>query len=99
MKFFKNLNIVTKIILGLIIGAGLGVYVNATKVNYLSFISIFGTLYIEALKAMAPLLVFVLVIDSLASGSSSKKESQGIKTVIILYDGGKSLINRKYYVV
>ena len=85
MKFFKNLNIVTKIILGLIIGAGLGVYVNANKVTYLSFISIFGTLYIEALKAMAPLLVFVLVMDSLASGSSSKKESQGIKTVIILY--------------
>ena len=58
---------------------------NATKVNYLSFISIFGTLYIEALKAMAPLLVFVLVMDSLASGSSSKKKSQGIKIVIILY--------------
>ena len=85
MKFLRNLNIVTKIILGLIIGAGLGVYVNATKVTFLSFISIFGTLYIEALKAMAPLLVFVLVMDSLASGSNSKKESDGIKKVILLY--------------
>ena len=85
MKFLKSLNIVTKIIIGLIIGAGLGLFVNATKVTYLSFIAIFGTLYIEALKAMAPLLVFILVMDSLASGSSSKKESEGIKKVIILY--------------
>ena len=85
MKFLKNLNLVTKIVLGLVIGAGLGLFVNATKVSYLQFVSIFGKLYIEALKAMAPLLVFVLVMDSLANGSSSKKESDGIKRVIILY--------------
>ena len=85
MKIIKNMSLVTRIVLGLIIGGVLGVYVNITGFKYLGFISIFGNLYIGALKAMAPLLVFVLVIDSLAGGNSSKKQSQGIKSVILLY--------------
>lgn len=85
MKIIKNMSLVTKIFLGLIIGGVLGVYVNVTGYKHLGFISIFGQLYIGALKSMAPLLVFVLVIDSLAGGNSSKKQSQGIKNVIILY--------------
>lgn len=85
MKVFKNVGIVTQIVIGLVLGAGLGLWVNISKVQYLNFLSIFGTLYIGSLKAIAPLLVFVLVIDSLASGQSSKKQSQGIKRVILLY--------------
>ena len=85
MKIIKNMSLVTRIVLGLLIGGVLGVYVNITGFKYLGFISIFGNLYIGALKAMAPLLVFVLVIDSLAGGNSSKKQSQGIKSVILLY--------------
>ena len=85
MKVFKKMSLVTKIIIGLLIGALLGLYANYKDASYLSFISVFGNLYIGALKAMAPLLVFVLVIDSLAAGSSSKKQSQGINRVILLY--------------
>lgn len=85
MKFFRSLSIVTKIIIGLVLGAALGLCVNLANVQYLSILSIFGTLYIGSLKAIAPLLVFVLVIDSLSSGKSSEKQSKGIKTVILLY--------------
>ncbi len=62
MKVFKKMSLVTKIIIGLLIGALLGLYANYKDASYLSFISVFGNLYIGALKAMAPLLVFVLVI-------------------------------------
>ena len=85
MKFFKDLSIVTKIIIGLLLGALLGLWANHARVGYLNIISIFGTLYIGSLKAIAPLLVFVLVIDSLSSGKSSDKQSKGIKKVILLY--------------
>lgn len=85
MKFFKSLSLVSKILIGLVIGAVLGILANCFKLSQLEFISLFGQLYILSLKAMAPLLVFVLVIDSLASGSSSKKQSKGIKRVLLLY--------------
>lgn len=81
----KKIGLVPRIIAGLLVGAVLGLFVNATKITYLNWITIFGSLYIGALKAMAPILVFVLVMDSLAGGSGSKKQSSGIRNVIILY--------------
>ena len=85
MKFLNRKGLVGRIFTGLIIGIILGLIVNLTKITFLNFVAVFGQLYIQALKAMAPVLVFVLVIDSLAGGSESKKQSQGIKNVIILY--------------
>lgn len=85
MKFFNGKNLVPKIVGGLIIGAVLGLVANAGKISFLGFIAVFGSLYIGALKAMAPVLVLVLVMDSLAGSTGSKKQSQGITNVIILY--------------
>ena len=39
----------------------------------MNFIEVFGTLYIGSLKALSPILVFVLVLDSIAGSSGSKK--------------------------
>ena len=59
--------------------------VNITQITWLNFIEVFGTLYIGSLKALAPILVFVLVLDSIAGSSGSKKQTADIKQVIVLY--------------
>ena len=62
--FFLRLSLVQRIIIGLIIGAVLGLLCPGA-----SWISLLGKLFVGALKAIAPLLVFVLVISSLARSS------------------------------
>lgn len=45
------------------------------------FITIFGTLFVSALKAIAPILVFFLVIGALANAQGVK----GMKNIVLLY--------------
>ena len=70
--------LILRIAIGLIIGVCLGLWV--PQVN---FVTVFGDIFVGALKASAPILVFVLVIASLA------KAGQGIgkrfRTVIVFY--------------
>ena len=76
--YYTKTPLVLRIIIGLIIGICLGLWVPSA-----SGLGILGTLFVGALKAIAPVLVFVLVISSLASAG------QGIgkrfRTVILLY--------------
>lgn len=58
---WNRISLIIRIIIGLIIGAVLGLCV-----PQLTFVSIFGTMFVGALKAIAPILVFVLVISSVA---------------------------------
>ena len=78
LGFYTNTPLILRIFIGLIIGLCLGLFVKEA-----TFISIFGTVFVSALKAIAPILVFVLVISSLS------KAGEGIgkrfRTVIILY--------------
>lgn len=75
---WTSISIVERIIGGLVIGIILGMFVpQATG------ISILGTAFVGSLKAIAPLLVFLLVISSLCH--SGKSHGEVIKTVIILY--------------
>lgn len=78
IKKFNHMNIVIRILIGLVIGAILGFVVPQA-----TFLTLLGTLFVGALKAVAPILVFVLVMGSLAqaSGRSGKK----FTTVISLY--------------
>lgn len=71
-------SLVVRILIGLIIGAVLGIVVpQATAVGIL------GDIFVGALKAIAPLLVFFLVISSLSNASNS--HGGVIRMVIILY--------------
>ena len=73
-----SISLIKRIIGGLALGIILGLLVpKATG------ISLFGSVFVGALKAIAPLLVFVLVISSLCH--SGKSHGGVIKTVIILY--------------
>ncbi len=77
-KFYTDSPLILRIAIGLVIGICLGLWVPQA-----SFITIFGDIFVGALKSVAPILVFVLVIASLSSAG------QGIgkrfRTVIIFY--------------
>ncbi|MDO5295522.1 MAG: serine/threonine transporter SstT [bacterium] len=75
---WNQLSLVKQIICGIVLGLVL-----ALSVPKLTFISLFGTLFVGALKSVAPLLVFFLVMDSLAQHKSSTPTN--IKSIIILY--------------
>lgn len=78
LRKWTEISLVKRIIAGLIVGIILGLAIPKAAV-----IGILGDLFVGALKAIAPLLVFFLVAHSL----SSKRENSGsnMKTVIILY--------------
>ncbi|HRL33109.1 MAG TPA: cation:dicarboxylase symporter family transporter, partial [Anaerostipes hadrus] len=69
---------IVRILIGLIIGAILGVA--APKATGLALL---GDLFVGALRAVAPILVFVLVIASLANSKSNG--AKNMRIVIILY--------------
>ena len=79
MNYWYSLSLVKRIIAGLIIGIILAV----TVPDAAQPITIFGTLFVGALKAVAPILVFFLV----ASAISQHREGQqtNMKSVIGLY--------------
>ena len=80
-KLFETwcgISLVKRIVAGLIIGAVLGL-----ALPQFSAIAILGSVFVGALKAVAPLLVFFLVISSLCH--SGKSHGGVIRTVIILY--------------
>ncbi|MBQ0140031.1 MAG: serine/threonine transporter SstT [Kurthia sp.] len=75
---WNSLSLVVRILCGIVVGIIL-----AVAVPELTWLSMLGTLFISALKAVAPILVFVLVINALASHRSGKKTN--MKTIIMLY--------------
>ena len=80
-KFFEKWNqisLVKRILVGMVIGAALGLLVPQA-----SIIAVLGDLFVGALKAIAPVLVFVLVISALAHAKAGK--SGNMKLVLALY--------------
>ncbi|MBR7164427.1 MAG: serine/threonine transporter SstT [Clostridia bacterium] len=78
LQAYTKSPLILRIAVGLVIGVTLGIWVPRA-----GFVTVFGDIFVGALKAIAPVLVFVLVIASLASAG------QGIgkrfKTVVIFY--------------
>ena len=60
--FYTRTPLILRIAIGLVIGICLGILLPEA-----SFVTVFGDVFVGALKAIAPILVFVLVISSLAS--------------------------------
>lgn len=78
IRKWNRISLVKRIILGLLVGAALGVAVPG-----LSVIAILGDLFVGALKALAPLLVFFIVMSSLAHHRKGGKSN--MSTVVVLY--------------
>ncbi len=77
-KKWNEISLILRIAVGLVIGAVLGILLPK-----LTFISIFGDVFVGALKAVAPILVFVLVVSALAN--AKKSVGSQFRTVIFLY--------------
>ncbi|EOQ63838.1 serine/threonine transporter sstT [Acinetobacter calcoaceticus ANC 3811] len=79
LAFFSRLSLVTKIIIAIILGIGVALlFPNVTP-----YLSLFGELFIKALKSVAPILVFVLVLSSIANFQVG--HSANLRPIIILY--------------
>ena len=79
MKNWNSLSLVKRIFVGLIIGIALAL----TVPEQVSGITIFGALFVGALKAIAPILVFFLVMSAI-SGHREGTETN-MKSIIVLY--------------
>lgn len=78
IKKWNSLSLVQRIICGLFVGTLLGLALPQASV-----ISVLGNLFVGALKALAPLLVFFLVIHSLLKHEKGK--SSNMKTINVFY--------------
>ena len=80
--FIRHGSLVVQIFMGLVVGIALAMlWPEVARATIL-----FGTLFVGALKAVAPLLVFVLVMSSIANHQKGVETHMG--TVLILYAVG-----------
>lgn len=78
LRKWNSISLVKRILCGLVVGAILGL-----AVPQATGIGILGTLFVNALRAIAPVLVFFLVIAALACGNEGGGRTMG--RVVILY--------------
>ena len=77
-KVYGETALIKLIAIGLVIGIFLALFVPAV----IPVVAVFGKLFVNALKAVAPILVFVLVINALSQKSETTRT---MKPIIILY--------------
>ncbi|HEL2028276.1 TPA: serine/threonine transporter SstT [Streptococcus suis] len=78
ISVWKKMNLIRKIGIGVVLGVLLGLI--APKI---AVIALFGSLFVGALKAIAPLLVLTLVAHALSQAPAGQKSN--MRTVICLY--------------
>ncbi|WP_168377527.1 MULTISPECIES: serine/threonine transporter SstT [Acinetobacter] len=83
---FTRLSLVTRIIIAII----LGVLVAVVAPGVAPYLSLLGDLFIKALKSVAPILVFVLVLSSIANFKVGSSNSY-IKPIMLMYAIGMFL--------
>ena len=74
----KNLSLINRIIIGMAIGILLGI-----TVPQFTVLGMLGTVFVNALKAIAPLLVFFIVMSALAQHKEGHETN--MKSIVILY--------------
>lgn len=81
-KAYNGVSLILRIVIGLVIGVALALLIPDAHKNA-EWIGIFGDIFVGALKAIAPVLVFVLVVSALAQ--SRDKLGKQFGSVIVLY--------------
>ncbi|MDY6535399.1 serine/threonine transporter SstT [Acinetobacter faecalis] len=83
---FTRLSLVQRIIIAIILGVAVAIiFPNATP-----YLSLLGDLFIKALKSVAPILVFVLVLASIANFKIGSSNAY-IKPIMVMYAVGMFL--------
>ena len=78
LNYWSQLSLINRIVIGMIIGILLGIFVpQAVAVGTI------GTVFVSALKAIAPLLVFFIVLSALAQHKEGHETN--MKSIVILY--------------
>lgn len=75
---WNNISLIAKIAVGIVIGATLGILVPGA-----TGIGLIGTMFVRALKAVAPILVFVLVVSSIAN--ARKGNGKQFRMITLMY--------------
>lgn len=78
LNFWNQLSLINRIVIGMIIGILLGIFVPQAVA-----IGTIGTVFVSALKAIAPLLVFFIVLSALAQHKEGHETN--MKSIVILY--------------
>ena len=78
LKKWSSISLILRIVIGIVTGTILGLVFPGFKI-----IPVLGTVFVGALKGVAPVLVFVLVISSIANASG--EIGARFRTVIFLY--------------
>ena len=78
LNFWNQLSLINRIVIGMIIGILLGIFVPQAVA-----IGTIGTVFVSALKAIAPLLVFFIVLSALAQ--HKEVHETNMKSIVILY--------------
>lgn len=73
---WNDISLIKRILIGLVVGIILALICPGIE-----WIDLFGTVFVNALKAVAPVLVFFLVIGAL----SNAKGAKGMGTIVVLY--------------
>ena len=78
LNFWNQLSLINRIVIGMIIGILLGIFVPQAAA-----VGTIGTVFVSALKAIAPLLVFFIVLSALAQHKEGHETN--MKSIVILY--------------
>ena len=78
-QFINKFSLIQQICVGLLIGIGIAVWSPENAVK----LSLLGTIFVGALKGVAPVLVFFLVIAAVSRHRSGQKT--GMRSIIVLY--------------
>ena len=78
LNFWSQLSLINRIVIGMIIGILLGIFVPQAAA-----VGTIGTVFVSALKAIAPLLVFFIVLSALAQHKEGHETN--MKSIVILY--------------
>ena len=78
-QFINRFSLIQQICVGLLIGIGIAVWSPEHAVK----LSLLGTIFVGALKGVAPVLVFFLVIAAVSHHRSGQKT--GMRSIIVLY--------------
>jgi len=79
-KIYGETSLIKLIAVGLVIGIVLALFVP----RVIPVIAVFGKLFVNALKAVAPILVFVLVMNALSQKSESSSTMRPIVTLYVI---------------
>lgn len=82
----KQSSLVTRIVIAIILGVCVALFFP----NVAPYLSLLGDIFIKALKSVAPILVFVLVISSIANFQAAQS-AKNFKPILIMYTVGMLL--------